>query len=136
MSSSGPPLPDPLDLPPLDRQNLNYPIETQGTSRQDEALKFWAVLQECDIESFYKRALPASVGAMAATFLMVKSGRWSAHPKYGSLFKVINAGFVGHFIGKVSYLPECQQKILTKLPNSDLAARIRKSKGLPDPEQQ
>lgn len=46
------------------------------------------------------------------------------------------AGFIGHFIGKVMYLPVCQQKILTKLPNSNLAAAIRKSKGLPDPEKQ
>ncbi|XP_059179173.1 OCIA domain-containing protein 1-like isoform X1 [Physella acuta] len=140
--SSGPPLPDPL--PPLDRQNLNNPIETQGTSRHEEAQNVLAMLtdeermimKECERDSFYKRALPASVGAMSAAFMMVKSGRWAAHPKYGPIPKVIIAGFVGHFIGKVMYLPVCQQKILTKLPNSNLAAAIRKSKGLPDPEQQ
>uniref|UniRef100_A0A0B7AIE0 OCIA domain-containing protein n=1 Tax=Arion vulgaris TaxID=1028688 RepID=A0A0B7AIE0_9EUPU len=88
------------------------------------------IMKECDRDSFYKRALPLSLGAMLATHMMVKSGRWKAHPKFGSLSKVLIFGGVAYFVGKISYLPVCQQKIMDKLPNSNLAAAIRKSKGL------
>jgi hypothetical protein len=43
-------------------------------------------------------------------------------------------GGVGYFFGRISYIPACQQKILDKIPNSNLAIAIRKSKGLPELE--
>ncbi|KAH9519838.1 OCIA domain-containing protein 1, partial [Bulinus truncatus] len=75
--------------------------------------------------------LPLSIGAMTGAHFMVKSGRWTPHPKFGTLPKMIIAGGFGYFTGKLSYLSTCQQKVLQQIPNSNLAAAIRKSKGLP-----
>ncbi|CAG5130704.1 unnamed protein product, partial [Candidula unifasciata] len=92
------------------------------------------VLKECERDSFYKRALPLSLGNMLAAHMLVKGGYWSPNPKYGSLPKVFVLGGIGYFLGKLSYLSVCQQKILDKIPNSNLAAQIRKAKGLPETE--
>lgn len=92
------------------------------------------VLKECDRDGFYKRALPLSLGNMLAAHMLVKGGYWNPNPKYGSLPKVLVVGSIGYFLGKLSYLPACQQKVLEKIPNSNLAAQIRKAKGLPEPE--
>ncbi|KAK3774681.1 hypothetical protein RRG08_035107 [Elysia crispata] len=92
------------------------------------------VMKECERDSFYKRALPISFGCMIGAQGMVRSGYWSAHPRFGAFPKMIITGGIGYFIGKIMYLPVCQQKILEKLPHSNLANAIRKSKGIPQPE--
>ena len=40
------------------------------------------------------------------------------------------AVFVAYIMGKLSYQSTCQQKILEKLPNSNLAQSVRKSRGM------
>ncbi|GFR89889.1 OCIA domain-containing protein 1-like Protein [Elysia marginata] len=92
------------------------------------------IMKECERDSFYQRALPISFGCMIAAQGLVRSGYWNSHPRYGAFPKMIITGGVGYFIGKIMYLPKCQQKILEKLPNSNLANAIRKSKGIPQPE--
>ncbi|RUS89185.1 hypothetical protein EGW08_003064 [Elysia chlorotica] len=92
------------------------------------------VMRECERDSFYKRALPIAFGCMIGAQGMVRSGYWSAHPRFGAFPKMIITGGVGYFIGKIMYLPVCQQKILEQLPHSNLANAIRKSKGIPQPE--
>ncbi|BFZ14862.1 hypothetical protein BsWGS_17901 [Bradybaena similaris] len=90
------------------------------------------VLKECDREGFFKRALPLSLGTMLGAHMLVKGGYWSPNPKYGSLPKVMALGACGYFFGKLSYLSACQEKILQKIPNSNLAIQIRKAKGMPE----
>lgn len=59
--------------------------------------------------------------------------------KWGKIIiiKLLNfatgAVFVAYIIGKVSYQRACQQKILEKIPNSNLAQAIRTNKGLRSP---
>ncbi|GFO17910.1 ocia domain-containing protein 1 [Plakobranchus ocellatus] len=65
---------------------------------------------------------------------LVRMGYWSPHPRFGAFPKMIITGGVGYFIGKIMYLPVCQRKILEKIPHSNLANAIRKSKGIPQPE--
>ena len=40
------------------------------------------------------------------------------------------AVFVAYVVGKLSYQSTCQQKILQKIPNSNLAQSVRKSRGM------
>lgn len=91
------------------------------------------VMRECERDSFYQRALPLAAGCMVGTQGLVSSGYWNAHPRFGAIPKMIITGGIGYFIGKILYLPKCQQKILEKLPDSNLANAIRKSKGIPQP---
>ena len=44
------------------------------------------------------------------------------------------AATIGYFGGKVSYVSNCQQKFLQRLPNSQISQNIRKARGLPQPE--
>ncbi|XP_005096218.1 OCIA domain-containing protein 1 [Aplysia californica] len=94
------------------------------------------VMRECERESFYLRALPMSAGAMAAAQMLVRSGRWQPHPTLGSFPKTAVLGAIGYLVGKIMYLPVCQQKILDRIPNSNLGVAVRKAKGIPDPAAQ
>ncbi|XP_055333032.1 OCIA domain-containing protein 1-like [Paramacrobiotus metropolitanus] len=98
-----------------------------------------AILKECARESTIKRSLPFAAVFSALTHLAVKKGYLSAHPKYGSMFKVFASGFTGYLLGKLSYYKECEDKFLS-LPNSRVADAIRRRRqgktGLPPPPQQ
>ncbi|XP_013069926.2 OCIA domain-containing protein 1-like isoform X1 [Biomphalaria glabrata] len=120
---------------PLAMQNTNATAERPRTNplatiTEEER----RVLKECERDSFFLRAAPLSFGAMAGAYYMVKTGKWTPHPKFGAIPKMIITGGFGYFTGKLSYLPTCQKKILEQIPNSNLAAAIRKSRGLSSPD--
>lgn len=82
------------------------------------------VLKECKKDSIY-RAVPLSLAAMAGTHYLVSIGRLSPSPRFGSIPKVVFAGMFGYFIGRISYIGVCRDRIL-RLENSPLANAIRK----------
>lgn len=85
------------------------------------------VLRECNQESFWYRCVPLSIAGVTATQLAVNKGLLSAHPKYGSAFKLMFAGLSGFVIGKISYTRACKEKLM-RLDNSPLAESIRGQK--------
>lgn len=85
------------------------------------------VLRECNRESFYFRCIPIGTTAMLLAHYAVKAGYLRGSPKYGSLWKVLGAGFIGYFVGKYSYRSKCEEKIM-QLPNSQLAEALRRRK--------
>ncbi|OQV22278.1 putative OCIA domain-containing protein 1 [Hypsibius exemplaris] len=86
------------------------------------------VVKECTQESLYYRSLPLAAVGGVLTHLAVKQGYLQAHPKYGSLPKVIGMAVTGFFVGKMSYFRACQEKFL-RLPNSPVGDAIRKRQG-------
>ena len=119
------------DAPNDQAQNPQGNPQNQFQMSPEEA----AFVKELSSQAFWQRGLPLSMGAMAGAAWMVKSGKWAAHPKFGPVPKVALAGSIAYFIGKMSYIPVMQQKILNEIPNSNLAAQIRKSKRLPNPNE-
>ncbi|XP_037075627.1 OCIA domain-containing protein 1-like isoform X2 [Pollicipes pollicipes] len=92
------------------------------------------VLRECNQESFYRRSVPVSCLMMAGTLYMIRSGRWRPSKTLGPAPKVAAAGVVGYFIGKISYLEVCKEKLMA-LPNSPVGRMLRQQRagGLPEP---
>ncbi|TWW59853.1 OCIA domain-containing protein 1 [Takifugu rubripes] len=88
------------------------------------------VFRECNQESFWYRSVPYSVVSMAVTQALVARGTLSASPRFGSLPKVVFAGFFGYMAGKLSYMKTCQEKF-KRLENSPLGEALRQRTGLP-----
>ncbi|XP_051240290.1 OCIA domain-containing protein 1 isoform X2 [Dicentrarchus labrax] len=88
------------------------------------------VFKECNTESFWYRSVPLSMASMAVTQALVSRGTLSASPRFGSLPKVIFAGFCGYLAGKMSYMKTCQEKF-KKLDNSPLGDALRQRTGMP-----
>ncbi|XP_035515540.1 OCIA domain-containing protein 1-like [Morone saxatilis] len=88
------------------------------------------VFGECNTESFWYRSVPFSVAGMAVTQALVSRGTLSASPRFGSLPKVIFAGFCGYLVGKMSYMKTCQEKF-KRLENSPLGDALRQRTGMP-----
>jgi hypothetical protein len=80
------------------------------------------VLAECERESLMYRSIPLGLITFFATQyamqrnIITTKGRW---------FKLGAGLFAGYIIGKISYAPVCRKKILTQIPNSNLANAIR-----------
>ncbi|XP_069833714.1 OCIA domain-containing protein 2 [Dendropsophus ebraccatus] len=72
--------------------------------------EFAKIIKECKEESFWYRALPLSVTSMVATQALVYNGYLSKNKRFGSLPKLVLAGFLGFAIGKISYFGTCQKK--------------------------
>ena len=53
----------------------------------------------------------------------IKAGYLKAHPALGSFPKLLGAGTVAYFVGRISYVSECVER-LKRLPNSPLAQRL------------
>ncbi|XP_043214622.1 OCIA domain-containing protein 1-like [Amphibalanus amphitrite] len=85
------------------------------------------VLRECNSESFYRRSVPISSAMMAGTLYMIRSGRWQPGRRFGVVPKVAVAGIVGYFIGKISYMETCKEKLM-RLPNSEIGRLLRKQR--------
>ncbi|XP_068134653.1 OCIA domain-containing protein 1 [Hyperolius riggenbachi] len=85
------------------------------------------VLRECRTESFWSRSVPLSVGAMFATRALISRGYLTTSPKYGSIPKIVFAGFFGYMIGKASYINTCKEKLMA-LEGSRLAELLREEK--------
>ncbi|KRX43973.1 OCIA domain-containing protein 1 [Trichinella murrelli] len=85
------------------------------------------VLRECARESFIYRCLPLTVvGCFSAKYCQ-KSGLIKGHPIYGMTVKYLTIFGVAYLLGKFSYISECKEKILKRIPNSNLADAVRKS---------
>ncbi|XP_023243221.1 OCIA domain-containing protein 1-like [Centruroides sculpturatus] len=114
--------------------NSNY-LLMEGASSNAPAEKVryrfspeeYRAIQECNRESFYYRSLPLAATAMFAVQLAVKQGILSSHPRWGSTFKLMGAGFVGWFLGKLSYREKCAEKLM-QLPNSQIGESLRRRK--------
>jgi hypothetical protein len=80
------------------------------------------VLAECERESLMYRSIPLGLMTFFATQyamsrnLITTKGKW---------FKLGAGLFAGYILGKVSYAPTCRKKILTQIPDSNLAHAIR-----------
>ena len=85
------------------------------------------VLRECNSESFYRRSVPISSALMAGTLYMIRTGRLQPGKRFGVVPKVAVAGIVGYFIGKVSYMDTCKEKLMA-LPNSEIGRMLRKQR--------
>ncbi|XP_047115554.1 OCIA domain-containing protein 1 [Schistocerca piceifrons] len=85
------------------------------------------VLRQCNRDSFYQRSLPFATILGGTTYLAVKSGYFKAHPRFGATPKVIVAGLLGYFVGKVSYQSRCAEKLM-QLPNSRIGEALRQRK--------
>ncbi|KAJ0050653.1 hypothetical protein NL108_005036, partial [Boleophthalmus pectinirostris] len=72
--------------------------------------------------------VPFSVVSMAITQALVARGSLSASPRFGSLPKVVFAGFCGYLAGKMSYMKTCQEKF-KRLENSPLGEALRQRAG-------
>nr|XP_046268091.1 OCIA domain-containing protein 1-like [Scatophagus argus] len=88
------------------------------------------VFKECNQEAFWYRSAPFSAISMAVTQALVVRGTLSASPRFGSLPKVVFAGFCGYLAGKLSYMKTCQEKF-KRLENSPLGEALRQRTGLP-----
>ena len=103
--SRSPSAPDHPQLPPVQLD-------------QDET----RILAECERESLIYRSIPLGLIALFATQygmtrnIITSKGKW---------LKLGASLFSGYIIGKVSYAPTCRQKILTQIPDSNLARAIR-----------
>uniref|UniRef100_H2RPM1 OCIA domain-containing protein 1 n=1 Tax=Takifugu rubripes TaxID=31033 RepID=H2RPM1_TAKRU len=89
------------------------------------------VFRECNQESFWYRCKSRSsrCAQMNDTLGQIK-GTLSASPRFGSLPKVVFAGFFGYMAGKLSYMKTCQEKF-KRLENSPLGEALRQRTGLP-----
>ncbi|XP_076446445.1 OCIA domain-containing protein 1-like isoform X2 [Babylonia areolata] len=88
------------------------------------------ILEECNTESFWYRCMPLGLAFGGATTFLVKAGHLKPHPRYGATLKALGAVFLGYVMGKISYQSVCQQKILEKIPHTNLAQSVRKSRGI------
>ncbi|XP_028259135.1 OCIA domain-containing protein 1 [Parambassis ranga] len=87
------------------------------------------LLKECNTESIIYRSMPLSVISMAVTQALVSRGSLSASPRFGSMPKVVFAGFCGYLAGKLSYMKTCQEKF-KRLENSPLGEMLRQRTGM------
>lgn len=80
------------------------------------------VLAECERESLIYRSIPLGLITFFATQYAMQRNFITTKAKWAKL----GAGlFTGYIIGKVSYAPTCRNKILTQIPDSNLAYAIR-----------
>ena len=80
------------------------------------------VLAECERESLIYRSIPLGLITFFATQYAMQRNFITTRAKWAKL----GAGlFSGYILGKVSYAPTCRKKILTQIPESNLANAIR-----------
>ncbi|XP_046892800.1 OCIA domain-containing protein 2 [Hypomesus transpacificus] len=79
------------------------------------------IWRECQEESFWYRALPASLGSMAVTGGLLYQGIWNASKRFGPFPKLAVAGILGYAVGKASYVGTCREKFqrLGPFPGSE-----------------
>lgn len=80
------------------------------------------VLADCERESLMYRSIPLGLVTLFATQYAMSKNVITAKAKW---FKLGAGLFAGYIMGKVSYAPTCRKKILTEIPNSNLAYAIR-----------
>uniref|UniRef100_A0A2K6P4L7 OCIA domain containing 2 n=1 Tax=Rhinopithecus roxellana TaxID=61622 RepID=A0A2K6P4L7_RHIRO len=72
-------------LPPPSKQSLLFCPKSKLHIHRAEISK---IMQECQEESFWKRALPFSLVSMLVTQGLVYQGYLTANPRFGSLPKI------------------------------------------------
>jgi hypothetical protein len=80
------------------------------------------VLAECERESLIYRSLPLGLLTFFATQHAMSRNFISPKAKW---VKLSAALFSGYIIGKLSYASTCRTKVLTQIPDSNLAHTIR-----------
>ena len=80
------------------------------------------ILAVCERESLMYRSIPLGLVTFFATQFAMSKNVITTKAKW---FKLGAGLFAGYIIGKVSYAPTCRKKILTEIPNSNLAYAIR-----------
>lgn len=100
--------------PPHDHPPHGPPVQLEPEEKR--------VLAECEKESLIYRSIPLGLMALFATQYGMSTNMISTKSRF---FKLGASLFAGYIIGKVSYAPACRQKILTQIPNSNLAYAIR-----------
>ncbi|CAH2103491.1 unnamed protein product [Euphydryas editha] len=101
-------------------KNVTHPLRYYEFTQEE-----MKALEECDKESFYQRCLPFSTLLATLTYGGVKNGLLRRSPHFGAAPKVTLAALVGHFCGRLSYLPECDSKLRRLPPNSHLGNTMR-----------
>lgn len=91
------------------------------------------ILKQCEREAIMNRGLPGGAFGAALAVLAVKAGRLTSHPTYGAFPKALGLGLLGFFVGRFSYASVCVDRVLQQAPESGLAQRIRKQRGLSSP---
>ena len=80
------------------------------------------VLAECERESLIYRSIPLGLITFFATQYAMSRNLITTKAKWAKL----GAGlFSGYILGKISYAATCRNKILTQIPESNLAHAIR-----------
>ncbi|XP_041861131.1 OCIA domain-containing protein 2 [Melanotaenia boesemani] len=82
------------------------PLSDAHVHRED-VKRVW---KECQEESFWYRALPLSLGSMAATGGLIYNGIWKSSKRFGPFPKLAVAGILGFAVGKASYVGTCRSK--------------------------
>ncbi|CAF0790333.1 unnamed protein product [Didymodactylos carnosus] len=80
------------------------------------------ILAECEKESLLYRSIPLGLIGLFGTQLAIQRNILTPKLKY------LKLGFgllTGYILGKISYAPTCKNKILKRIPDSDLARAIR-----------
>jgi hypothetical protein len=80
------------------------------------------VLAECERESLMYRSIPLGLMTFFATQYAMSRNLITTRGKW---FKLGGGLFAGYILGKISYAPTCRKKILTQIPDSNLAHAIR-----------
>lgn len=80
------------------------------------------VLAECERESLLYRSIPLGLIALFGTRYAMSR---NIITQQGKFIKFGASLFAGYIIGKVTYAATCRNKILTQIPNSNLAHAIR-----------
>ncbi|KHJ48806.1 ovarian carcinoma immunoreactive antigen [Trichuris suis] len=111
------------------------PMVVEGQQQSDSlapprlSFEELAVLRECARESFFYRCVPLAAGGCLVLKYLQTAGMIKAHPVYGLSLKYAAAVGIGYLIGKLSYIQECQKKILSRLPSSSLAQALLRRGG-------
>ncbi|CAF0722227.1 unnamed protein product [Adineta steineri] len=80
------------------------------------------VLAECEKESLMYRSIPLGLMTFFATQYAMSRNMITTKGKW---LKLSTSLFAGYILGKISYAPTCRNKILTQIPESNLAHAIR-----------
>lgn len=109
-----------LDNQPQPQQSNEQSPEPPYTLTEEEK----KLLRECQLESFWYRALPISVGCMILSKGLIARGLLTTSGMFGSLPKIAFAGVFGYLAGSVSYVKTCRNKFKT-LENSRVGEAFR-----------
>ena len=125
-----------IQNPPMQGGN-NVPAGQQMQQATQLTKEESAVLKECQSEAYWYRSLPLGIALGAAGGYMVKAGILAPHARFGAGPKAMIGIGLGYFIGKGSYVGTCKDKIVEKIPNSNIGRMVRKQRGeiVPDQEQ-